>query len=96
MYCHGNSLHEETDFDITSIICSIIEDIGVDQVVQLITNNASISDSVREMLTKAQTLEPIDLERCSELPDYLDPIQGVKLDRPTDETMVDVPAEAAA
>ncbi|KAF2322166.1 hypothetical protein GH714_008096 [Hevea brasiliensis] len=46
--CHRNSPHEGTDFDITSNVCSIIEDIGVDQVVQLITNDASISE---EMLT---------------------------------------------
>ncbi|XP_058004517.1 uncharacterized protein LOC110644061 isoform X2 [Hevea brasiliensis] len=51
MNCCGNSLHTETDFDITRIVCSIIEDIGVDQVVQLITNDASISHSAGEMLT---------------------------------------------
>ncbi|XP_057999454.1 uncharacterized protein LOC110636521 isoform X1 [Hevea brasiliensis] len=54
---------EEIDFDFTEIVSSIIEKIGVDHVVQFITNDGKISSSVGEMLeTKYPTIYQI---RCA-------------------------------
>ncbi|KAF2300412.1 hypothetical protein GH714_013030 [Hevea brasiliensis] len=54
---------EEIDFDFTEIVSSIIEKIGVDHVVQFITNDGKISSSVGEMLeTRYPTIYQI---RCA-------------------------------